>query len=158
MDPEIGRFISEDPAKDGLNWFVYCRNNPVNLVDRDGKAVTLLAAVITIGVTALISGLLNYVLTGSWSCKVVLYGAISAAVLLFNPLYGMIGCAFLNMIITAGLEEFVFKGGEAERTFQGTLGFAAGLTRGIGNIYARQLVIALLIALADGGAEPWRED
>ncbi|MEN6370645.1 MAG: RHS repeat-associated core domain-containing protein [Armatimonadota bacterium] len=36
-DPAIGRFISEDPAGDGVNWFVYCRNNPVNLQDQDGK-------------------------------------------------------------------------------------------------------------------------
>ena len=32
-DPSIGRFISEDPVRDGLNWYVYCRNNPVNYVD-----------------------------------------------------------------------------------------------------------------------------
>lgn len=29
-DPSIGRFISEDPVKDGMNWYVYCSNNPVN--------------------------------------------------------------------------------------------------------------------------------
>ena len=28
-----GRFISEDPAKDGVNWYVYCGGNPVMLVD-----------------------------------------------------------------------------------------------------------------------------
>ena len=32
-DPAIGRFITEDPAKDGLNWYAYCSNNPVNLID-----------------------------------------------------------------------------------------------------------------------------
>ena len=32
-DPSIGRFITEDPARDGLNWYVYCENNPVNFVD-----------------------------------------------------------------------------------------------------------------------------
>ena len=26
---ETGRFISEDPAKDGVNWYVYCSGNPV---------------------------------------------------------------------------------------------------------------------------------
>ena len=25
----IGRFITEDPAKDGLNWYAFCGNNPV---------------------------------------------------------------------------------------------------------------------------------
>ena len=32
-DPATGRFMTEDPAKDGLNWYVYCGNNPVNFVD-----------------------------------------------------------------------------------------------------------------------------
>lgn len=32
-DPSIGRFISEDPVKDGLNWYVYCGNDPVNNID-----------------------------------------------------------------------------------------------------------------------------
>ncbi|MBU5449160.1 RHS repeat-associated core domain-containing protein [Acetivibrio sp. MSJd-27] len=35
-DPSMGRFITEDPAKDGVNWFVYCGNNPVNLWDPTG--------------------------------------------------------------------------------------------------------------------------
>ena len=32
-DPALGRFITEDPAKDGLNWYAYCGNNPINCVD-----------------------------------------------------------------------------------------------------------------------------
>ncbi len=35
-DPSLGRFITEDPAKDGLNWYAYCENNPVMFVDRTG--------------------------------------------------------------------------------------------------------------------------
>ena len=33
---ETGRFISEDPAKDGVNWYVYCSGNPVMFVDPSG--------------------------------------------------------------------------------------------------------------------------
>lgn len=36
-EPWTGRFISEDPARDGLNWFGYCGNNPVGHVDFDGN-------------------------------------------------------------------------------------------------------------------------
>lgn len=36
-DPDMGRFITEDPARDGRNWFVYCRNNPLINVDFNGK-------------------------------------------------------------------------------------------------------------------------
>ena len=32
-DPKLGRFMSEDPAKSGLNWYVYCENNPLKFVD-----------------------------------------------------------------------------------------------------------------------------
>ena len=38
--PEIQRFISEDPIKDGINWYAYCGNNPVNAVDSLGYAYT----------------------------------------------------------------------------------------------------------------------
>ena len=35
-DPNIGRFITEDPAEDGLNWYVYCGGNPIMYVDPSG--------------------------------------------------------------------------------------------------------------------------
>lgn len=39
-DSSIGRFTAEDPIKDGMNWYVYCGNNPVKYVDPWGLAVT----------------------------------------------------------------------------------------------------------------------
>ena len=30
---QTGRFITEDPIKDGLNWYSYCGNDPINNVD-----------------------------------------------------------------------------------------------------------------------------
>ena len=35
-DPAIGRFITEDPAKDGLNWYAYTNNNPLKYADPTG--------------------------------------------------------------------------------------------------------------------------
>jgi len=35
--PWAGRFISEDKARDGLNWFSYCGNEPLNRIDPDGQ-------------------------------------------------------------------------------------------------------------------------
>lgn len=32
-NPAIGRFISEDPIKDGSNWYDYCYNNPIRFND-----------------------------------------------------------------------------------------------------------------------------
>ena len=36
-DAKIGWFISEDPALDGLNWYAYCGNDPVNGIDPSGE-------------------------------------------------------------------------------------------------------------------------
>ncbi len=35
--PELGRFQNEDKGRDEVNWFIYCGNDPVNKLDRDGK-------------------------------------------------------------------------------------------------------------------------
>jgi len=36
-DPSVGRFVSQDPRRDGCNWFIYCQNNPTNGIDFDGE-------------------------------------------------------------------------------------------------------------------------
>jgi RHS repeat-associated protein len=35
-EPWTGRFLSEDPARDGGNWYVYCEDDPTNLCDDTG--------------------------------------------------------------------------------------------------------------------------
>ncbi len=42
-DPTQGRFITEDPVRDGTNWYVYCENNPVMYVDLWGLAGEMLS-------------------------------------------------------------------------------------------------------------------
>ncbi|ARU45069.1 hypothetical protein CCB81_02555 [Armatimonadetes bacterium Uphvl-Ar2] len=37
-EPWTGRFLSEDPAFDGPNWYVFCRNMPSATVDPTGMA------------------------------------------------------------------------------------------------------------------------
>lgn len=32
-DPTVGRFLNEDPARAGDNWYVYCRSNPLSFMD-----------------------------------------------------------------------------------------------------------------------------
>jgi RHS repeat-associated protein len=34
--PSLGRWLSRDPAKQTLNWYTYCSNNPMNRVDPSG--------------------------------------------------------------------------------------------------------------------------
>jgi RHS repeat-associated protein len=36
--PEVGRFIQQDPAGDGVNWYAYVDDNPVTGIDPEGLA------------------------------------------------------------------------------------------------------------------------
>ena len=50
-DAACGRFVSEDPGRDGENWFVYAANDPTCLVDATGcfvGALGLLALVLLV--------------------------------------------------------------------------------------------------------------
>lgn len=59
-EPTTGRFVSEDPARDGTNWFVYCRNNPISLADADGRSayedITLALGIISFFLGAMLMG------------------------------------------------------------------------------------------------------
>lgn len=55
-DPTIGRFISEDPACSGRNWYAYCRNNPTNAVDPDG-CVALGDVLVSTGTSMTLDGM-----------------------------------------------------------------------------------------------------
>ena len=53
-DPELGRFVSEDPAGQGTNWYSYCGNNPQTYTDPSGKDL----------VSALIGGIIGAIVGG----------------------------------------------------------------------------------------------
>jgi RHS repeat-associated protein len=36
-EPWTGRFVSEDKGRDGWNWYVYCKNNPLTYIDFSGN-------------------------------------------------------------------------------------------------------------------------
>ena len=40
-NPRIGRFVSEDPARSGLNWYTYCAGNPITYIDPSGYTIYL---------------------------------------------------------------------------------------------------------------------
>ena len=35
-DCELGRFTTQDPARDGVNWWIYCGGNPITYIDPTG--------------------------------------------------------------------------------------------------------------------------
>jgi RHS repeat-associated protein len=44
--PEVARFTTEDPVRDGANWFAYVNNDPVNWVDPDGELSFVVGAIV----------------------------------------------------------------------------------------------------------------
>ena len=46
-DPNLGRFITEDPVRDDTNWYVYCSNNPLNRTDPTGLEQNMLQKLAT---------------------------------------------------------------------------------------------------------------
>jgi RHS repeat-associated protein len=40
-DAVVGRFLSRDPEKQGLNWYEYARSNPLTFIDPNGREVYL---------------------------------------------------------------------------------------------------------------------
>lgn len=36
LDTSTGRFLTRDPIKNGSNWYIYCRNNPVTQLTKMG--------------------------------------------------------------------------------------------------------------------------
>jgi len=48
-EPASGRFISEDIAMEGQNWYIYTHNDPTNMVDRGGATATLSWVLMGIG-------------------------------------------------------------------------------------------------------------
>ena len=57
-DPEVGRFTSGDPERQGLNWHVYCLSNPLKCIDADGRWT------LAVGGNAVAAFLLEVGLTG----------------------------------------------------------------------------------------------
>jgi hypothetical protein len=46
-DADTARFVSEDPARDGVNWYVYVANNPIRYMDPTGlRILTLLESIL----------------------------------------------------------------------------------------------------------------
>jgi RHS repeat-associated protein len=135
-DPTLGRFISEDPAKDGNNWYTYCNNNPVNLVDSDGKIAGPAAAVWLATSTMFFTSL----------GTVIGYVMASYVIQMNNPAFepnfkAMFGGIGFNALQTAGLLYADIKTGISNISMKkfmpklnlyGEIGFVLGIISGIG--------------------------
>lgn len=106
-DPAIGRFISEDSAMDGVNWYSYCAGNPVNLIDESGKSpVGVALAIGGIAVGCFSSDIFLGVFLASFSAIMAIVGlpfAIAGAVSGVECMYGPSVFALLGLIEGYGI-------------------------------------------------------
>jgi RHS repeat-associated protein len=107
MDPVTGRFVSEDPAQDGANWYGYTTNNPVDRVDPSGKEdvwhfiLSMLGeGVFMLGILAFIIGMVKVLaapgvaflaVAGGWAAVGVILGLVLMALGAVLYLVGTLG-------------------------------------------------------------------
>ena len=130
-EPETGRFISEDPARDGANWFCYSRNSPTNLADNSGKSPAILGAIGIGALLGLIAGIVNGIavaLNGGTPQEIisailsyVVSGAVAGAIALYSPI--------LAATIAGGLQSALqdIMSGKSVDPFGVVIGAVAGL-------------------------------
>jgi RHS repeat-associated protein len=71
-EAETGRFISEDPANDGANWYSYGSNIPTKYVDASGKDASAVFGAFLAGIVAM---LVTYAKTGGEASLSQMLGA-----------------------------------------------------------------------------------
>lgn len=99
MDPTTGRFVCEDPAENGLNWYAYCGSDPVNKNDPTGQ-FELTGEMITMGIISSFVGFIQnfyitFLKTGDLTAALI-SGLIGGVAGFFAPMgpVGAIGSAF----------------------------------------------------------------
>jgi len=143
-DPSTGRFINEDPIKDGLNWYVYCGGNPVMFVDPTGETAAFIAGGAIIGgfVGALSQVSINILNGNKWHEGVIasaaggaVYGAVFGATL--NVAAASYAGSATTSVINAGVA--IYNGESTQKAIQtaaldtavnGTLSFV--INKGVG--------------------------
>ena len=119
----VGRsrgFVSEDPGRNGRNWYAYCGNNPVNAVDPSGRVMVpalavlcVLSAVVALGFNLGYNAYHGEVPSGKEAAMVVI-GAVAATLIITGVLVLLgvpTGGASLCALVLLGLAEMAFAYG-----------------------------------------------
>ena len=134
-DPSVGRFISEDSAKSGDNWFTYCGNNPVNEVDRTGNAGERLILAILMEMLGMTIGSLN----NTPAVPAALQPYINA----INSIDEMIATNMLRIEMVTAVGATADKGGAYKRAYNAAGYGAIGVMAACG-IYQMSLIAQMI--------------
>jgi RHS repeat-associated protein len=106
-DPDVGRWTAKDPIGfwgGNIDFYVYALNNPINLVDPDGRGVFIATAIIG-GVSGAIAGAVSGLQHGSIGAAIaggIIGGVAGAFVGTYNP-FGSSAIGTLAGSMAAGL-------------------------------------------------------
>ncbi len=166
-DPEIGRFISEDPVglMGGPNVYAYCHNDPINFIDPLGlwETGSYLGDVGAFGKGEL-GAAANFVASAAWASPAGNIAHEAFGIKLWHP-YST-GCMeaersgewFGDQLYAVGAMIAPFSGGGAKAAVAGAKGaFAAAKRAGstLKKLFTRGCFVAgTLVAMADGSYKP----
>ena len=121
-DPEIGRFLQEDPAGQGLNPYRYCGNNPLMYTDPDGEwFFALIIASMIEGAKAAALNVLTQVVTNGFNFQKINGDSVVSS-------FATAGVGNFAGGLTSKLTGMSFGSG-----FWNEMGSAA-VNRGVGNV------------------------
>ena len=131
-DPASGRFVSEDPARNGSNWYAYCGNNPVNFIDGSGQfaipaivAAMIIGAVVGLGIYLGFQAVTGGEITGKGALEALGLGALGVLVVFaLGVLAGAAGMAGLATLASGSMTA-------TELTLGVILGFMGGEMSGM---------------------------
>ena len=133
--PQLARFSTVDPIRDGKNWFIYFGNDPVNYVDYDGLIKHVLVGA---GVGAVVGGTT---------------GAISAAIqgksgreILASAAGGAVSGAVTGAIVASGAGPLVVVGVSFIGGATGSLTDQAIANDGLDGLNAKDVAVEAAIA------------
>jgi len=105
-DPEIGRFVSEDPGQHGMNWFIYAMNNPTNLYDFLGKKAIEVDDLLNLGLLFVAVGVLFAVMEQTFLAVLYLLGAIFVFAVLLSGIISSFSDKKIGNLISGGFAVF----------------------------------------------------
>lgn len=172
-DPQLGLFLTHDPARQFANPYTYTNWNPVNAADPSGAEITLLAAVIIGAIAGALAGGIQAAISGAPVGEAFKAAAIGAAIgalsagvaqVVLQPAVQTLTGALAGQLVNAGMQPALatnvatlsvngslIAGGIAQAGYSASQGNFAGLI-GLASAYA--LGVGLDALVPDGPAKP----
>ena len=142
MDPNLGRFVSEDPARHASNWYVYCSDNPASRYDATGCEDSLAGQMAAAGIASGLASFGSTFLSTGDLRKALINGAIAAILGVFAPFN--ICIAILAAAGTTFIQN-ILAGNDMRTSALRALGSAVitGVFGGIAGAFEKEALVSL---------------